>query len=116
TTIDDFLASEAIPRVDLIKVDAEGAELFIFQGAKTLLQRADAPLILYEAEVINTRAFDYHPVEIFWLLDRWGFSVFKLDPETSKLHGWPGSRPYGSSIVAVKPSHSAYRTVRELLC
>ncbi|HXL22094.1 MAG TPA: FkbM family methyltransferase [Candidatus Dormibacteraeota bacterium] len=114
-TLDEFLASHRLPRVDLMKVDAEGAELFIFQGAEELLRRPDAPLILYEAVPANTRAFDYHPVEIFWLLDRWGFSFFTLDSQTGKLAVPPASRAYGAMIVAVKRSHPAYSAIEALL-
>src|SRR5688572_3855388 len=35
--------------VDFMKVDAEGAELEIFRGAKSILDRTDAPAVLYEA-------------------------------------------------------------------
>lgn len=35
--------------VDFLKVDAEGAELEIFKGAESTLDRTDAPVVLYEA-------------------------------------------------------------------
>jgi FkbM family methyltransferase len=114
TTLDDFLRSVGVYRVDIMKVDAEGAELFIFQGAKDLLERSDAPLILYEAFPSTTQGFDYHPVELFWLLDQWGFSLFTLDSETGKLAVPPASRAYGSMMVAVKPSHSCFHAVQDL--
>jgi FkbM family methyltransferase len=114
TTLDEFIRSSQVGRVDVMKVDAEGAELFIFQGGKNLLQRPDAPVILYEAFITSTKGFDYHPVEIFWLLDQWGFSAFTLDSETGKLATPPASWPYGSMIVAVKASHPAYPTLRDL--
>jgi FkbM family methyltransferase len=114
TTVDEFLATNSVRHIDVMKIDAEGAELSIFQGAKNLLQRSDAPLILYEALPTSTLGFDYHPVELFWLLDQWGFSFFTLDSKTGKLAVPPASRAYGSMIVAVKPSHPAYSAVEEL--
>jgi FkbM family methyltransferase len=45
TTLDDFLAREGIARVDLLRIDAEGAEAAILRGAKALLE-SKAPLIL----------------------------------------------------------------------
>lgn len=114
TTLDAYILSASIDRVDLMKVDAEGAELAIFEGGSGLLQRPDAPVILYEAFSFITRGFGYHPVEIYWLLDRYGFACFTLNPETGKLAVPPASRAYDSMILAVKPSHAAYETTEEL--
>jgi FkbM family methyltransferase len=46
TTLDDFVASEAIP--DLIKVDVEGFEVEVLTGARGLLNSAHAPKLLIE--------------------------------------------------------------------
>jgi FkbM family methyltransferase len=115
TTLDKFLESFDEQRVDLVKVEAEGAELLIFQGARNLLQRPDAPLMLYEAYPSNTRGFGYHPVEICWYLEGLGFSLFTLDASTGKLAIPKASRAYGCTVVAVKKSHSSYPTVEELI-
>lgn len=113
-TLDDYLLSAALDRIDLIKVDAEGAERFVFEGAGALLQRPDAPLVLYDAFSSLTRRYDYHPVEIFWLLDHHGFSFFTLDPDSGQLAVPRASRAYDSTILAVKPSHPAYSKIEEL--
>jgi len=81
-----------------------------------LLQQPDAPAILYEAFTFITRGFDYHPVEIYWLLDRHGFACFNLNSETGKLAVPPASRAYNSTILALKTSHPAYKTIEELVC
>jgi FkbM family methyltransferase len=47
----DALVAEGLPRPDVIKVDVEGNELRVFRGARTLLDREDAPIVLYEANV-----------------------------------------------------------------
>ena len=114
TTLDDYLRSASLGRIDLMNVDAEGAELSIFEGASSLLQRPDAPMILYEAFSFLTRGFDYHPVEIFWLLERLGFSFFTLNSDSGKLAVPEASRAYDSIILAVKPSHPAYSKVEDL--
>ena len=46
--LDDILASLAIGKVDVIKIDAEGAELDVIRGARNLLTRPDAPAIIFE--------------------------------------------------------------------
>jgi len=114
TTLDEYLRSASIGRIDLVKVDAEGAELSIFEGASSMLQRLDAPIILYEAFSFLTRGFDYHPVEIFWLLQCKGFSFFTLNSDSGKIAVPQASRAYDSMILAVKPSHPAYPMIEEL--
>ncbi len=46
-TLDDYVAQHDIARVDLIKIDVEGEDAAVLQGARALLER-DAPLLLIE--------------------------------------------------------------------
>ena len=55
--LDDLVDAGIVPRPDYIKCDAEGAELLIFQGGEKTLNRAEAPIILFEANVHNARGF-----------------------------------------------------------
>jgi FkbM family methyltransferase len=109
TTIDAFTAEHQIPRVDVMKVDIEGAELMLFRGARELLQRADAPVILYEGFGFLTRGFGYHPVEILWLLESCGFTLLLLDGDTGKISALDSGYQYDSMVIAVKPGHPAYQ-------
>ncbi len=45
-TLDNFAALQQIKKVDLIKLDCEGAEPFVLSGAKALLQRDQPDLII----------------------------------------------------------------------
>lgn len=54
TTIDSVLSREGIDRVDFIKMDVEGAEEYVLQGAKDLFGRM-RPQVLFE---INEKAID----------------------------------------------------------
>lgn len=47
-TLDDLVREQGINRVDLIKVDVEGAEERVFQGAAGLLKSDSAPDIIFE--------------------------------------------------------------------
>lgn len=47
-TIDSLLKDQGIEKVDVIKIDVEGYEYHAFKGAENLLNRADAPDILFE--------------------------------------------------------------------
>ena len=64
-------------RFDLLKVDVEGAELFVFRGATELLRR-DRPTIVFECGPSGPDAFGYKPGEIHALLTAYGYSIFLL--------------------------------------
>ena len=47
-TLDALLAEAVIPRPDFIKCDVEGSELAVFEGAHRILNRVEAPVVLFE--------------------------------------------------------------------
>jgi FkbM family methyltransferase len=114
TTLDEFAERRGVAKVDAMKVDVEGAELLVFQGGERLLKRADAPLILYEAYGCRSKGFGYNPVELAWLLKKWGFSIFTLNSETGRIREAAVSRPYDSMVIAVKAEHQQFEKVRRL--
>jgi FkbM family methyltransferase len=108
TTVDFFMKDCNIPRVDVMKVDIEGAELMLFHGARDLLQRPDAPAILYEGFGFLTRGFGYHPVEILWFLQSCGYSLFVLNSETGGISELKPDYQYDSMVIGVKPGQAGY--------
>jgi hypothetical protein len=106
TTVDVLVKERNIPRVDVMKVDIEGAELMMFRGARELLERADAPLILYEGFGFLTRGFGYHPVEILWFLESCGYSLYMLNSETGEISRLNADYKYDSMVIAAKPGHA----------
>ena len=111
-TLDEALQQCGISRVDVMKMDVEGSELFVLLGAKQLLSRSNAPLILYEGGFLS-KGFDYHPVEAMWLLQKCGYSLFVLDSNSGRILVPPNGKAYNASVIAVKPSHPAYARVKE---
>lgn len=111
-TLDEFVEGQGISRVDVMKVDVEGAELQVFRGGRNLLQREDAPLILYESASVCTKGFDYHPVEIMWLLDEWGYRFFEINDKNDQLIPTLSPHVYKDILVAVKPSHPLFPRLR----
>jgi hypothetical protein len=57
--MDQFLRKFSIPKVDFIKIDVEGAEKLVFEGADTLLASRYPTTILFEASDFNTCGFGY---------------------------------------------------------
>jgi FkbM family methyltransferase len=56
--LDKFATDNDISNVKLIKIDVEGAELLVFQGAEQLLA-STKPIILFEANDLTSRSFGY---------------------------------------------------------
>lgn len=75
--LDDVVYENSL-RVDFIKCDVEGAELFTFQGAMNTLQR-DKPIVFTEMLRKWSAKFDYHPNEIIKLFADIGYKCFYGD-------------------------------------
>ncbi len=112
TTLDEFIQENFIRRVDVMKVDVEGAELLVFRGAKSLLAKPDAPLILYESGCL-TRGFSYHPVETMWLLEQYDYRFFMIDGATERITLLSGFQPRDAMLIAAKPGHPFYASLQE---
>ncbi len=100
-TLDEVLAARGIERVDLIKLDAEGGELAVLEGAKRLLQMAPRPAILAEVEDVRTRAWGYQAREIMQLLARWNYRWFALSETGTLYPASPNEDSYEANFVAL---------------
>jgi FkbM family methyltransferase len=74
--LDDFIAASNL-KVDFIKCDVEGAELFVFQGGVATLER-HRPIIFTEMLRKWSAKFDYHPNELIELFRRYNYRCFVL--------------------------------------
>ena len=99
--LDDLLAERGVERVDFIKLDAEGGELAVLQGARNLLQRAPRPAILAEVEDVRTHPWGYAAREIMQTLAGWNYRWFGLS-ETGTLYPVsPNGEYYDANYVAL---------------
>ena len=99
--LDDVLAARGIAQVDFIKLDAEGGELAILEGARRLLQTAPRPAILAEVEDIRTRPWGYPAREIMQLLARWNYRWFALSEMGTLYPASTDEDSYDSNFVAL---------------
>jgi hypothetical protein len=76
--LDDYLRSLCLDSVDFIKIDAEGAELEILQGAKNLLMTEHSPVMMIEVSDDRTRPWGYPSAAIYNFLARQGYTWFSL--------------------------------------
>lgn len=56
--LDELIVQRVVRQPEFIKCDVEGAELLVFQGGRGCLDRADAPILLFEAFADAARGFD----------------------------------------------------------
>jgi FkbM family methyltransferase len=75
-TLDDFVAGQGISQLDGIKIDVEGAEIAVLQGASETIQKY-RPWIIVEVQQETAGAAGYRAEDILRLLYDWGYS-FKL--------------------------------------
>ncbi|MHB8503924.1 MAG: FkbM family methyltransferase [Candidatus Acidiferrales bacterium] len=99
--LDDVLAERGIGHVDFLKLDAEGGELAVLEGAKRLLQTAPRPAILAEVEDIRTRPWGYAAREIMQLLARWNYRWFAFSETGTLYPASPDDESYDANFVAL---------------
>ena len=72
--LDQFI-KEHNTKVDFIKCDVEGAELYVFNGGQEVIQR-DYPIIFTEMLRKWTAKFNYHPNDLISFFKKFGYSCF----------------------------------------
>jgi FkbM family methyltransferase len=93
--LDDVLAPEYVPA--LIKIDVEGAELGVLQGARRTLAEHH-PLIVFEHGLGSADHYGTRPEDVYDLLEQLGYRIFDLQ----------GSGPYDRSAFT-EAFHTAAR-------
>ena len=100
--LDEFMGDEQVKRFDVLKVDVEGSELAVLEGAQECLQRW-RPHVLFETSS-EQRPEAY--AGIVRLLDSLGYRIHDFDPITGRLAS-PCETPRSPNVVAVHQSRWA---------
>ena len=79
-TLDDWWDSAGKPRVDAIKVDTEGAELWVLQGGERMLHDCH-PSVVFELHPQNLRVYPYDAINVVGFLEQCGYAVTTLAGE-----------------------------------
>jgi FkbM family methyltransferase len=99
--LDDVLKARGVERVDFIKIDVEGAELSVLQGARELLRRSPRPVILAEVQDIRTKAWGYGAGEILSCLSELGYQWFEAKPTGQMEEVSFDCQSYDGNFVAI---------------
>lgn len=82
-SLDEFVRKMNINKVNLIKIDVEGAEKLVIEGAAATFQSQEQLMILLEANNLNASSFNYSVWELLSeLIDR-GFNMYYFDRMSS---------------------------------
>jgi hypothetical protein len=99
-TLDSYLENAGIRRVDFVKLDVEGGELAVLQGAEKLLEQRPRPVILAEVQDIRTQPWGYRASEIVRFLSDKGYKWFSLSAEGSLAPLDLGAETFDGNFVA----------------
>ena len=78
-TLDSFYQKQIFKKIDLIKIDVEGFELFVLRGAKQLVDKWK-PILFIELADINLKQQNCTAVEVIDLVEELGYNI--LDAKT----------------------------------
>jgi FkbM family methyltransferase len=116
--LDSLLAASRLPLPQIVKIDVEGAERFVLEGARGLFDGGARPLLLMELYAPWQRAFGYGPWAVLEMLLGWGYTVDFICPEGLVAHAPTASQPFpaayerGYNVLVHHPQHHATRVAR----
>jgi len=76
--LDNYCKKEKVSRIDFMKIDVEGNELYVLKGAENVLEKF-SPIIMLEIQHCHTRLFGYTPEDLLNFLDKFGYYVFEIE-------------------------------------
>ena len=80
-SLDDFIRDQPLPRVNFVKMDVEGAERLIFEGATNFLKTYPGVTVMFEACDCNAVGFGYTVQEFLGRLQSLGLSLYYFDEQ-----------------------------------
>jgi FkbM family methyltransferase len=91
TTLDALVAAEGLERLDVLKLDVEGAELLVLAGATHVL-RVLRPIVILEADDEHQRRFDASAQDVLDAVVAHGYRVYRyrrgrLEPVDQVVEG-----------------------------
>jgi FkbM family methyltransferase len=77
TTVDNIVKQERVDRIDLLKIDTEGSEFSVLQGAKEMIKKGKIAIIQFEFNEMNAYSRVFLKDYIDFLSD---YAFFRLMP------------------------------------
>jgi FkbM family methyltransferase len=112
-SLDEYFAGRD-DRIDLIKVDAEGAEMAIFHGMQKVLARSPHIVLLTELFPRAIRSFGHRPEDYVHQLAGCGFQIHPIDEDSGNVGTLDPNR--ASELIEPLVARRARKDVLNLLC
>jgi FkbM family methyltransferase len=77
-SLDEFVEEKNIQKIDLIKCDVEGAELFVYQGGLKSIEKYK-PIVFTEMLRKWAAKFGYHPNDIVEIFTKMSYDMFYVE-------------------------------------
>lgn len=84
TTLDNYLNSFD-KRVDLIKMDIQGAEMVALKGMINCIEKNPDIMLITEFWPEGLRGFGVNPIDFLNLLDKLNFNIYNINEQKSKI-------------------------------
>jgi FkbM family methyltransferase len=103
--LDDHPAGRSIDRIDVVKIDVEGAELRALRGMEATLARCGRPPILCEINPSMLRLMGTSAAEVQEEASRMGYAPYRLlpGPSLEPLDRWPGENQHENIVLSRVP-------------
>lgn len=98
-SIDEFVSQNNISKVDVIKVDTEGAEFLVFEGAEKTLEKFK-PTLFFEINPIVTKGFSNNIDQLLKLIRSYDYKLFEII-KYKLVELKDGESPKTNEIIAV---------------
>lgn|SRR5574343_164833 len=86
-TLDNFCSSNKIPQIDFAKIDVEGFEKFLFNGANELLKNGLIKTLSFEVSKIPLDGSGTSADELFNILKKHEYKVYCFNNRKNKFEG-----------------------------
>lgn len=91
-SIDTYISRNQITRLDLIKMDTEGAELKVLQGADQLLSRDIPPIWIIELNTETSASFGHTPTDVLdYIASKNDYQFYRI------VRGWGATKLMNST-------------------
>jgi FkbM family methyltransferase len=107
-TLDDLLDEQKVERADFLKLDVEGLELSVWQGAQRSIARSALPLVMIEFTEENLQRAGHSTLELAQAVTGSGYTLCRFDENTLRLTPATVDGPIGyDNLFAVRDVESA---------
>lgn len=103
--LDDFLEEEGLKNIDIIKLDIEGAEFSVLNGARQTLAKS-RPLLLLELSDAALQRQGSTSAEVVALLRSLGYETYTFDESSGRPVKTTNHSKFSNNIIAAHPGRS----------